>query len=300
MDERHNIVTCFVQKVASTTIKKLYVHLSESTNQTTQNTSTDFEGDTTFDDNSKFHINANNQILRISPASLRNSKESSFFKTIFVRHPFVRLISAFKDKAEKSPEQQPYFYARYWNPLLKHVHGEDHVTNETRVQFKDFIEELLLPNDPYQYNEHWAPIWTRCEPCFIHYDLIGKLETSETDLRTLTSRINQTMIKLSLWHNVNPEFATSLSQEDQNEEARCNQQRYKYTETVKYLSQLRPQTIIELYKRYYLDFELFGYTLEELFQTWSHFQDFSNLKKTFIINISSDPFVNNNVYMFHC
>ena len=254
-----------MKQVASTSIKQIFLKLSQ-TNESALN-STQAESQSQVTNLTTFHQNANEHLYRISPIYLRNLKESTYFKAIFVRHPFVRLVSAFKDKAERGPEQEPYFYAQYFNPLMNRIYGLNKWNQSTRITFGQFVEELLLPNDPCKYDEHWAPIWTRCEPCFVHYDFIGKLESS-VDFANFKQHINeQQLINQTIWENPNRHFGSVVPEtsSDQPEERQCRSERFKYDETRRYLTQLKPESIIELYKLYYLDFELFGYTIDELF-----------------------------------
>lgn len=133
-----------------------------------------------------------------------------------------------------------------------------------KLSFKEFVDQYLLVTDPYIWDEHWAPIWTRCEPCFVKYNLIGKLETSERDFRLLNNAVSPAELsdqsEVELWRNRNSKFGSTSGASSP-----CNRLASKYAETRQYLAQLSPESIIELYKKFYLDFELFGYTLEELF-----------------------------------
>lgn len=271
----HHLLTCFVQKIASTSIKQLYFYLFQHKNETSDNHGQQFLEP--IKNLTIFHLKVNDELYRISPAYLFRHKEySHFYKTLFVRHPFVRIVSAFKDKAERNETEEQYFYERYWNPLLDRLYGKQR-DSSLRVTFKEFVEELLLKEDPYQYDEHWAPIWTRCEPCYVDYDFIGKLETGEEDFRRFKSKVNSNLINMNIWENINVQFGEKLLNNhnpDENDKLngkelkiklRCQKQRLKYIETIRYLLQLTPKTLIELYKRYYLDFELFGYNIEELF-----------------------------------
>lgn len=262
VSKQAKVLTCFVQKVASTTIKRIFVRLAESTYPNRSAAQGESVVNLT-----AFHLTANDHLHRVSPIYIRRSKESFYFKAIFVRHPFVRLVSAFKDKAERGPEQEPFFYTQYWYPLLKRIYGEDQWNQSTRVTFVQFVEELLLQTDPYLYDEHWAPIWTRCDPCFVHYDFIGKLESSNSDFEAFKIHIDKQLLNETIWENQNSQFVSSEPSEPKNasnRESRTTES--KYIETRRYLVQLKPESIIELYKRYYLDFELFGYSLEELFR----------------------------------
>jgi len=233
VDEKNKFLLCFVQKVASTSIKKYFSIL------TGKNLNVSSDSNIT-----AFHLKANDELFRVSPMFYSDKQlDDQYFKSIFVRHPFLRLISAFKDKGEKSRSEEPYFYAKYWDKIMKDVRGDQNVNNNSVPVFREFVQ-LLLTTNPFQYDEHWAPYWTRCEPCYVEYDFIGKLETSEEDFKFITNKnhINQT-----IWENKN--FSPKMA----NREAK------------KYLLQISPQEIIDLYKKYYLDFKLFGYTIEEIF-----------------------------------
>ncbi|CAG2110347.1 unnamed protein product [Medioppia subpectinata] len=94
------------------------------------------------------------------------NQNKMFFKALFVRHPFFRLVSAFKDKAEKNRSEEPYFYAKYWDNIMRSERGEQNVNNNSMPMFKEFVKHLLITS-PYKYDEHWAPVWTRCEPCYV-------------------------------------------------------------------------------------------------------------------------------------
>ncbi|KAF7492451.1 Carbohydrate sulfotransferase 14 [Sarcoptes scabiei] len=272
VDSEHHLLTCFVQKIASTTIKHLY--LLSWLKRMNKSSQVELPQHFHFENLTEFHRKVNDEIYRISPNLLKHSPRNYFRTTIFVRHPFVRIVSAFKDKAERDRDQERYFYRNYWNPILDHLHGHQRnrsLDNET-ITFKEFVEEILLKTDPYKYDEHWAPVWTRCEPCLVHYDFIGKLEESRRDFQTFRSMFNDNELeRMDLWENSNLEYRSNQSQVNGlSDELKQNlndsqRKRLSYSETVSYLRQLSPKTIIDLYKRYYLDFELFGYTIDELF-----------------------------------
>lgn len=269
VDRKHSTMVCFVQKVASTSIKQLFVHLivndrNESLTEKNETLSI-VDWPTPLSNLTAFHFTVNDGLYRMSPVLSRRSKEYSYFKGLFVRHPFVRLVSAFKDKAERTPEQEPFFYAKYWNPIFDEVYGEGRWNHSTRITFQQFIELILLRTDPYQYDEHWAPIWTRCEPCLVHYDFIGKLESSEHDFQSFRTRIDERLHNLTIWENRNQQFGQPTSTVNNDDEQRCRSQMEKFDETARYLAQINADQLIQLYKRYYLDFELFGYTFDELF-----------------------------------
>ncbi len=276
VDEQHQVLACFVQKVASTSLKEIFLRLFSSTKNETNATSL-LETISSSNNLTTFHFAANEALLRVSPLHVRHSPQTAYYSALFVRHPFVRLVSAFKDKAERGPLLEPFFYEQYFTPLLRRLYGNESSSSsgaDRRPTFSQFVDELLLKvEDPRLYDEHWAPVWSRCEPCFLRYDLVGKLESSAADFAAFKGHLARTdaeerqLVNTTIWANFNSQFSTSkrLSGSGNEEETKCRREHFKYEETVRYLATLRPESIIELYRRYYLDFELFGYTVEELF-----------------------------------
>ncbi|XP_067912864.1 carbohydrate sulfotransferase 12-like [Heterodontus francisci] len=111
-------------------------------------------------------------------------------KFLFVRHPFVRLISAYQDKIE-NPNK--YFY-RYSFHMLRYYGKMSNPPFTAwkarkagiKATFSHFIQYLLDPRRPMgQLNNHWRPIYQLCHPCQVKYDFIGKLETLDTDANYL-------------------------------------------------------------------------------------------------------------------
>ena len=233
VDEKHKFMYCFVQKIASTSMKKFFAILS--------NNRLKYSADTNI---TAFHFNANEKLSRISPMFYSTQQNKRYFKAIFVRHPFLRLISAFKDKGEKSRLEEPYFYSKYWDPIMRQERGPTNVKNNSKPLFKEFVK-MLLTSKLYEYDEHWSPIWNRCEPCYVEYDFIGKLEAPQ-DFEFLQKQI-KFKTNETIWENKN---SNNLNNR----------------EVKKYLFQISSEQIISLYKIYFLDFKLFGYTIEEVFK----------------------------------
>lgn len=240
VNEEHKLLWCFVQKVASTSLKKLFTNLLSKTDTNQGNQ---------YENITAFHLEANNLLYRVSPMYYNQHQLNGLFKFIFVRHPFKRIVSAFEDKGNKSRSEEPYFYAKYWDKIMKKQRGETNVNENSRPTFEEFIN-YLIETHPFLYDEHWAPYWTRCEPCLIKYDFIGKLETSKQDLEFLLAKCKQNKCKQNLdnriWENKNNITKTN--------------NKIKY-----YFIKLTPEKITQLYKIYFLDFKLFGYTIEEIF-----------------------------------
>ena len=200
----------------------------------------------------------------------------TYFKFLVVRHPFERLLSAYREKFERDFNTMDPFVKEYL-PKIK-LHGKG---NNSDVLFTDFISYIsfiynlttpfyqkpsrarllrktakgfqwglkqrlnkshLLPKGSKYFNEHWAQYSTLCHPCHIDYDYVGKLETMREDAAYVLSK---------------------LGPHDQ-----CIQDKYpelfNVTESSSslfdsYFSTLEPDQIKKLKKMFSVDFKLFGY-----------------------------------------
>ncbi|XP_070617458.1 carbohydrate sulfotransferase 12 [Erythrolamprus reginae] len=190
VDDRHGIIYCYVPKVACTNWKRVMIILSESLmdqgvpyvdpldipRKNVHNTSTHF----TFNKFWRRYGKFSRHLMKI--------KLKKYTKFLFVRDPFVRLISAFRSKFELANEE---FYRRFAVPMLKLYANYSSLPPSVgeafeggfRVSFSDFIQYLLDPRTEKlaPFNEHWRQVYRLCHPCQIDYDFVGKLETLDED-----------------------------------------------------------------------------------------------------------------------
>ncbi|XP_015920684.1 carbohydrate sulfotransferase 11-like isoform X1 [Parasteatoda tepidariorum] len=227
VDEKKVLFYCFIPKVAMTEIKRFFLNISDiHINELAQ------ENDTAL------HIVANNALRRISPTYYPSTTVNRFFKMIFVRHPFDRLVSAFRSKAEKSRKDVPYFYDRFWDPVMKKLRPDGAPLD--RITFTEFVW-YLIHTKVRDYDEHWAPYWYRCDPCLVDYDFIGKLETAQHDFPYAFRQVGIDA-GAEWWKESYP---------------------HPHSLTLKYFSNIPEKDILKLYGIYKFDFELFDYTIEE-------------------------------------
>uniref|UniRef100_A0A3B4C9U2 Carbohydrate sulfotransferase n=2 Tax=Pygocentrus nattereri TaxID=42514 RepID=A0A3B4C9U2_PYGNA len=182
VDDRHGIIYCYVPKVACTEWKRIMIVLSESlkVNGVPYRDPSDIPVEL-------IHGNSNQYLNRYNRTVMKQ-KLQQYKKFMFIREPFIRLISAYRDKFQK--ENQP-FYKQYGIPILKRfgkipnppASVKEALAAGIAPSFSNFIQYLLsLPADSYELlDEHWRQTAHLCHPCQIHYDFIGKMETMEED-----------------------------------------------------------------------------------------------------------------------
>ena len=166
-----------------------------------------------------------------------------FMKFIFVRHPFERLLSAYRNKFHQNYSSSQYFRVRYGTNIIRKY--RPHASNESLqfghdVSFIEFVKYLVDPEtiSKTHFNEHWRPMMELCSPCHIHYDVIGKYETLLDDAWLV-------LRKAGLNHLI--EFPQSQKASSTN------------SLVDDYIASLTQQQLSDLYQIYQLDFALFNY-----------------------------------------
>lgn len=107
------------------------------------------------------------------------------------------------------------------------------------VMFREFIQYLI--NEGLNANEHWKPIYQLCQPCSVNYTFIGKYERFEEDSQALLDMIQAPFL-------IFPHTRSSGT-----------------SDILKhYYQQLSLREIEELYRLYQYDFQMFGYSLENI------------------------------------
>ncbi|KAH7943923.1 carbohydrate sulfotransferase 8 [Rhipicephalus sanguineus] len=231
VDDFRKVALCFVPKVASTSLKSLFASLLRI-NATSGKR-----------DDDALHSSFNERVFRIGPTQWPPSKLRQYTRVLFVRHPFERLVSAFEDKAGKPRDRERFFYDVYWDRILagnNRSSSNNSTNNSTRaITFPQFVDYLLrVPVS--QWDDHWAPYYSRCEPCLFRYNFVGHLETVGQDMALLWRRVG---LKTS------PQSSTL---ERRNATPRKPRRQH-------YFDQLTPSQVEGLYHRYFYDFVLFGY-----------------------------------------
>uniref|UniRef100_A0AAR2JM83 Carbohydrate sulfotransferase n=1 Tax=Pygocentrus nattereri TaxID=42514 RepID=A0AAR2JM83_PYGNA len=168
----------------------------------------------------------------------------TYTKVLFLREPFERLVSAFRDKFE-SPNS--YYHPVFGKPIIsKYRSNASKLALRTGegVTFKEFVQYLLDVHRPVGMDIHWEPVVQLCSPCLIDYDFIGKFETIEEEANLLLRRIGA------------PANLTFPSFKDRNPNAARTSARI----TQEYFSQLNLTERQRTYDLYFMDYLMFNYS----------------------------------------
>lgn len=177
-------------------------------------------------------------------------------KFLFVRHPFERLLSAYRDKFESNTTLAKFFHERIGRIIIKDFRKnptKEALESGTDVSFLEFIQYLMSPkeslhwNTQDSYNEHWEPMTRLCNPCAIAYDYIGRYDDIVEESNVILEEIDAEDIKFPSTEKVQPANTWELMR------------RYYDEIPLKFIRVLE-----EIYK---MDLLLFNYTATAALQT---------------------------------
>uniref|UniRef100_A0A8C4Q1P8 Carbohydrate sulfotransferase n=1 Tax=Eptatretus burgeri TaxID=7764 RepID=A0A8C4Q1P8_EPTBU len=118
-------------------------------------------------------------IKKLRPLSSYSNREIKFrltmyTKFLFVREPFNRLVSAYRDKFEGNNTLYQEIVGRWIIEKFRENPSKEALTMGKGVTFTEFVRFITYYTN--YMDRHWFPMYKLCFPCDIHYDFIGKLE----------------------------------------------------------------------------------------------------------------------------
>ncbi|XP_064100079.1 carbohydrate sulfotransferase 11-like isoform X3 [Macrobrachium nipponense] len=229
------VMFCWQYKVGSTAWNALFAHLLNQTRVIRAKTFYDMR-----------------EIMAVKNAS-DMKKALKFYRFMIVRHPFERLLSAYRDRIEDTTHrswQREFFGPQILavtRPKLKESEMKTSGSLSVIPTFTEFVQ-YLLETHMDKYDPHWAPFWKHCAPCAVSYHAIGKRETQLQDERFILEESGlATKANLKIL-------------EENAHQGRGDTQKLM----LKYFSTLNLSTLEKLYRRYEVDFYLFGYDVQLL------------------------------------
>lgn len=186
-------------------------------------------------------------------------------KFMIVRHPFERIVSAYRDKLENlnigKEHGIEHFYQKYGRKIVAKYRQEGQGPPADRYSqdkddpalpppkgieptFEEFVRYLINTDLVYYADDHWMPYYLHCTPCLVDYDVIAKFETLDRDQKyIIEKRKLEKKIKVS-WKHLTKGKKTS--------------------DTVKkYFATITKDQLLKLYQKYKVDFELFNYSIDD-------------------------------------
>ncbi|KAK1163405.1 carbohydrate sulfotransferase 8-like isoform X1 [Acipenser oxyrinchus oxyrinchus] len=169
---------------------------------------------------------------------------NAYTKVLFVREPFERLVSAFRDKFE---HPNSYYHPVFGKPIISKYRvnaSRAALRTGSDVTFKEFLQYLLDVHKPVGMDIHWDHVNRLCSPCLIDYDFIGKSESMREDanflLHLTDAPKNLTFPTFKDRHSYEERTTTKITQQ--------------------YFAQIAPSDRQRAYDFYYMDYLMFNYS----------------------------------------
>ncbi|KAH9492025.1 Carbohydrate sulfotransferase 11 [Bulinus truncatus] len=237
VNDKYKIMYCPIPKVASTTWRRIFILLS---GHASMDHLTSMLPDDVHHKYSKYLKHLSDYTQEEISYRIEN-----YFKFLFVREPYERILSAYRNKFLSSTNSSKYFKKKFAKKIINKYRPNPPADNEGEgLQFPEFVDYLLDKEKKIPMNEHWDRFYHICAPCQMKYDFVGKLESIETDFDFLLSHI----IK---------DFSVRLPSR--------SDLKYTYNQTnvfiKEFYSQLSRRDVIKMYQMYKKDFLLFNYSM---------------------------------------
>ena len=206
-----------------------------------------------------YQFNTGRGELRLSafPPDQQKQILQTYFKFTFVREPFERILSAYKDKFvyPRFPRKKLQLHG---TAILKSVRpnaSQNALDKLDDISFREFIEYLVTKGSNKStpvMDWHWDNYVNICGMCAINYDFIGHYETFDQDLADFKE-------------------AAGLSPKDAKRfNAHANNKSSTASSLLAYYSQIPIEWIDILGQLFRANFEMFGYNfpgpLKSLFE----------------------------------
>lgn len=177
VDDKSRLLYCRIPKVACTNWKRVLLIMNGL-----------LEGNKSYFDLPKTLLR---RLTKYTPDEIR-FRLDNYYKIVFVREPFERLLSAFSDKLVNTVNDT--YRKRYGREIVRQYRKNP--TNESLqrghdVTFDEFVTYLLDPRtaETGPFDIHWRQYHELCRPCLIRYDFIGKYETLAEDADFVLSQL---------------------------------------------------------------------------------------------------------------
>lgn len=235
--DKYKVIYCYIPKAGCTNWKRVMLVLSGKAH------STDVIGQ------KETHVLTSKYIRSLDTYTTEQAQYrlEHYVKFTFVRDPFVRLLSAYRDKLEKHSNLNGAF-RKEWGKKMKKLTDIFRKyrlrSMELNTTFHEYVEYLSDPRHNLldAAEEHWIEMYRLSHPCAINYDFIGRVETLDRDTNyVLKNLLNVQSPRVFFRNSTNPTNSSGngLIQS--------------------YFSDVPKKDIKALYERYAPDFKLFGY-----------------------------------------
>ena len=253
VNEQREFLLCAIAKVATTNWKKIMVLLKGNETKFTSPESIPFRF---------VHTASTFPISRVGQMPVVRQRMRDYYKFMFVREPFERLISAYFEvlntkEHRKLNDEIKKKYQSLWSPA-PYLNDVRTLFGNRSCTFPQFVQYVIDSRSAgQQLDPHWRPQTEYCRPCDIKYDFIGHYETLVPDANYVLGVIRSRNSKHTNGSTVS-EFPEP--------------EKWRYRRAGSFVERLWATLSVEsqkgLLETYKYDYELFDYKRPQLKKNW--------------------------------
>ncbi len=234
-DERHGLLFCPMTKVGSTSWLALLVYANNGS-----------KGSWPPVHSSRFMSRSGVPKLSTLNATARAERLQNSFKWLVVRHPFDRLVSAWRDKFTMA--NSPYRKKTGKKIIQRYRKQGDEETPPEYKEVARFDEFAQFLHDTHAGDQHWSTYVKDCSPCTVDWDAILRTETNSEDAHIILDRLPGYTKGIPFIHS-HAKNSGYLFQADK--------------DLSEFFSRVSPEAMDYIWQRYGMDMRLFGYEWDE-------------------------------------
>ena len=135
------------------------------------------------------------------------TRAENYYKFMFVRNPFDRLKSTYRDKFLLHDERTSQYYMGKVGQFIRQKYRPpDAGIRSLEVTFEEFLRFVL---GRHMFNYHWTSQVETCDPCGIEYDFIGHMETLADDAEYIFKNVFHS--NLNVTKTLHPSYGPSAT-----------------------------------------------------------------------------------------
>lgn len=256
INEKYNFIYCPIGKIASSSLKRVVVQLSDLENK----------AEILSLPKGYIHRYVEQTLTLNYKYSYQEAMEllagDRYFKFVIVRNPWERLASGYLNKFVCRRNLQKTIFAPppYIKTVIDRVYENKGLKSDYQksISFKEFVNYIYLTEDE-KLDGHWRPQYLHLGKT--KFDFIGKLENLNADFEYLKKKLNLN-IDLSWTNKTKRNNDLAIAQNNNNEAHYCDLYPLELSNLKDYprSQQMYDPELFELVgKRYQKDIEMFGY-----------------------------------------
>jgi len=183
VQDDYKMIYCLVPKVGCTSMKRLFINISDHGENAAAVAKI-------FPHSERTMTKAGIHPLTYYTGGNLTSRVTNFTKVIIIRHPLIRLLSAYRNKfVEDNPVYPKHLGTKIIARYRKDASNESLVTGQD-VRYSEFVQFLIdSGKEGKKFDMHWAPYTELCDPCHVKYDIVMKLETMDSDMEYIKNMV---------------------------------------------------------------------------------------------------------------